>query len=80
MISYPELAYLMDNRLSLSFGITNLLDTQKSGNVLHMCNLKTTQIEWKDMREASLTLTYRFNSSKDRYKGTGAGKQEQQRL
>lgn len=72
--------YLMDNRFSLNFGVTNLLDTQKSGNVLHMRNLKTTQIEWKDMREASLTLTYRFNSSKDRYKGTGAGKLEQRRL
>lgn len=72
--------YFMNNNLSLSIGITDLFDSQKTGNMLYLNNLSTTQIEWRDNREVSFTLRYRFNSAKDRYKGSNAGKEEQRRL
>lgn len=72
--------YFLNNNLSLSVGVTDLFDSQKSGNILYLNNLNTTQIEWRDNREMSITLTYRFNSTKGRYKGDGAGKEEQERL
>lgn len=72
--------YFLDNNLSVSLGVTNLTDTRKSGNILYMKNLNTTQTEWNDSREINLTVTYRFNSAKNRYKGKGAGLEEQGRL
>ncbi len=72
--------YFLNNNLSLSVGVTDLFDSQKSGNILYLNNLNTTQIEWRDNREVSITLTYRFNSTKGRYKGDSAGKEEQGRL
>lgn len=35
---------------------------------------------WTDMRRVQLTLRYRFNASKSKYKGTGAGAAEKARL
>ena len=72
--------YFLNNNLSLSVGVTDLFDSQKSGNILYLNNLNTTQIEWRDNREVGVTLTYRFNSTKGRYKGDSAGKEEQERL
>ena len=35
---------------------------------------------WTDMRRAVLTVRYNFNSSKGKYRGTGAGEAEKARL
>lgn len=72
--------YFINNNLAVNVGMTDLFDSQKSGNILNLNNLKTTQIEWQDNREVSITLTYRFNATKNRYKGGSAGKEEQERL
>lgn len=72
--------YFMHNSLSLSIAATDMFDSQKNGIILFMHNLKTTQTEWRDSREICLTLSYRFNTAKDRYKGRSAGKEEQSRL
>ena len=33
-----------------------------------------------DTREVSLTIRYTFNATRSKYKGTGAGNEEKQRL
>lgn len=38
------------------------------------------QLEQHDTRRARITLRYKFNTSKSRYKGTGAGMEQQQRM
>lgn len=34
----------------------------------------------RDTRKASLTIRYRFNSARSKYKGTGAGEQQKSRM
>ena len=38
------------------------------------------QYNIRDTRKASLTIRYRFNSARSKYKGTGAGDQQKSRL
>lgn len=52
----------------------------KRGAVLHTDFKEGTQISWTDNREIALTIRYKFNPSKTRYKGTGAGKAEKDRF
>ena len=40
----------------------------------------TTFSEYYDHQRVSLTATYKFNSTKSKYKGTGAGQSEKNRL
>jgi hypothetical protein len=39
-----------------------------------------TQYNVRDTRKASLTIRYRFNSARSKYKGTGAGDQQKSRM
>lgn len=71
---------LLNNNLTLSVGVTDLFDSQKSGNILHLNNLNTTQVEWNDSREVSVSVVYNFNSARKRYKGRNAGEEEQRRM
>lgn len=71
---------LLNNNLTLSVGVTDLFDSQKSGNILHLKNLNTTQVEWNDSREVSVSVVYNFNSARKRYKGRNAGEEEQRRM
>ena len=38
------------------------------------------QYNIRDTRKASLTIRYRFNSARSKYKGTGAGEQQKSRM
>jgi hypothetical protein len=38
------------------------------------------QTSWYDSREFVLTLRYNFNTTRSKYKGTGAGNDEKNRL
>ena len=42
--------------------------------------MQSEQTSWSDSREIVLTLRYKFNISRSKYKGTGAGNAEKNRL
>ncbi|WP_418895161.1 outer membrane beta-barrel family protein [Limibacterium fermenti] len=70
----------LNNRLSLAVGVSDVFHSQKEGNDLFFYQTSTSQISWTDSREFFVTLRYKFNTTKSRYKGTGAGRSEADRF
>lgn len=42
--------------------------------------IQTEQVGWSDSREFGLTVRYKFNTTRSKYKGSGAGYEEKNRL
>ena len=70
----------LKDRLALRIGGTDLFHTQKEGGISYTESMETQQISTFDSREFVLTVTYKFNTSRSKYKGTGAGQAEKNRL
>lgn len=88
-------AYLSNNQFVVNVGITkSFLNDQlqvalkghdvfrgrKDGTLLHNHQMDLLQFNQYDSREVELTVRYKFNSVKSKYKGTGAGENELKRL
>ena len=71
---------LLKDCLTVRLGVSDLFKSTKSGNVLHFNGMTTTQTEWSDSREVFLTVRYKFNVTRSKYKGKGAGDKEKNRL
>ena len=71
---------LMKDRLSIQLKGADLLHTEKHGTVMYAGSMQTKQISWYDSRQFVLTLRYKFNTTRSKYKGTGAGNDEKNRL
>jgi len=70
----------LKDRLAFRIGGTDLFHTQKDGGISYTESMETQQISTYDSREFVLTVTYKFNTSRSKYKGTGAGQAEKNRL
>ena len=70
----------LKDRLALRIGGTDLFHTQKGGGIGYTESMETQQISTYDSRQFVLTVTYKFNTSRSKYKGTGAGQAEKNRL
>ncbi len=69
----------LKDRLSVSVTGYNLLNAQD--NVKLRYGLRTMrQSQLRDTREVEFTLRYKFNAAQSKYKGTGAGSSEKERL
>lgn len=68
------------DRCSLRVQGTDLFHTDKSSVTLFTGTMKTTQVSSYDSRQFILTFTYKFNTTRSKYKGTGAGNSEKSRL
>ena len=71
---------LPKDRLALRIGGTDLFHTRKEGGIGYTESMETQQISTYDSRQFVLTVTYKFNTSRSKYKGTGAGQAEKNRL
>lgn len=69
-----------DDRLSIRLQGYDLLGTEKNKKLSHFDCIQTEQIGWNDSREIGLTVRYKFNTIRSKYKGTGAGNEEKERL
>lgn len=69
----------MNNRMSLQLQVTDLFNTRKS-HVLLYSGLRTMKLEDEMRRTVSLTFRYKFNPTKSKYKGTGAGAEQKARM
>ena len=54
--------------------------TEKNKMLSYFDGIQTKQIGWSDSREFGLTIRYKFNTTRSKYKGTGAGNEEKNRL
>lgn len=70
----------MNDAFSIELKGTDLFLTNKEYNLLQCSAVSIYQINSYDTREFSVTLRYKFNASKSKYKGTGAGSSEKNRL
>lgn len=70
----------LDNALSLTLEAKDLFDT--GGSDLYLCNdaVQLSQKNHSPRRSVMLTVQYRFNTTRDRYRGTGAGNSEKSRF
>ncbi|WP_313382355.1 outer membrane beta-barrel protein [Proteiniphilum saccharofermentans] len=69
-----------DNRLRVELKGHDLFRGQKDGNLLYNDRMELYQVNRYDSREIELTVRYNFNSARSKYKGTGAGNAEINRL
>ena len=87
-VTISEPLYLLDigatktflnDRLSIQVTGHNLLDSQEHYKLRY--GLRTMcQTQRRDVREVEFTVRYKFNAAQSKYKGTGAGSSEKERL
>ncbi len=70
----------MNDKLSVSFYVADLFKTNKNSVVTCYGTLRESIYEPKALRNINLTVRYKFNVSRSKYKGTGAGEGQKNRL
>ena len=70
----------LNDRLSVTVGVNDLFNRTANHVILYTNNLKTSVNEGYDSRQAYVTLRYKFNTARSKYKGTGAGESERKRF
>lgn len=69
----------LKNRLTFQFKAGNLLETNNTRNTIFN-TLNTTSLKQFFVRHYSLTVRYKFNPAQSKYRGTGAGESQKQRM
>ena len=69
----------LNDRLSLQLQATDLFNSSQAPLTLYSGNRLMT-IDQEARRRVSLTLRYKFNAAKSKYKGTGAGQSQRDRM
>ena len=69
----------MNNRMSLQFQVSDLFNTRKS-HILMYSGLRTMELDDEMRRTVRLTFRYKFNPTKSKYRGTGAGQSQKARM
>lgn len=70
----------LNDQLQVSIKGHDLFKGKKEGKLLYNHQMDLYQINRYDSHKFELTMRYKFNSAKSRYKGTGAGQKEIDRL
>ncbi len=71
---------LLNNALGVTLEANDLFDSGKKDALLCSDAVQIVQKNYSQRRSVMLTLQYRFNTTRDRYRGTGAGNSEQSRF
>ena len=69
-----------NDRLSIKLAGEDLLDRSRDGNLVYNHQVKLWQGNYYDRRRFVATIRYKFNTTRSKYKGTGAGNDEKNRL
>lgn len=73
--------FLKNKALSLKLAWNDVFHSMKYRNEVYAPqSLLYEHVHWTDMSYVTLTVRYTFNSIKNKYKGTGAGREEKERL
>lgn len=70
----------LDGRVSLKCAGEDLLDRNRDGNLCYNHQVRLYQGNYYDRRRFVVTLRYKFNTTRNKYKGVGAGNDEKKRL
>ena len=69
-----------DNAFSITLEAKDLFDTSRNEGAFYNDAVQLVQKNFTPGRSVMLTLQYRFNTTRDRYRGTGAGNSEKSRF
>ena len=69
-----------NGRLSIKLAGEDLLDRFRDGNLVYNHQVQLWQGNYYDRRRFVATIRYKFNTTRSKYKGTGAGNDEKSRL
>ena len=69
-----------NDRLSIKLAGEDLLDRSRDGNLVYNHHVQLWQGNYYDRRRFVATIRYKFNTTRSKYKGTGAGNDEKNRL
>lgn len=70
----------LKNRLSFQLFIYDLFGTNNSHMIAHFGKMKETVYDGLSTSKVSLTVRYKFNTTRSKYKGTGAGESQKNRM
>ena len=70
----------LNDRLSVTVGVNDLFNRSANQLLLYTNNLSIDTKQELDSREFYVTLRYKFNTARSKYKGTGAGQSERKRF
>ena len=73
-------AFFKDNSLKISLDIDDLLNTRYYPFTAYGDHTYSDNRNHQDYRRIGLTVSYTFNATKNKYRGSGAGQAEKQRL
>ena len=72
--------FLKENNLTVRLSFNDIFHTQHNAMTSYGIQTSTTFSEYYDHQRVGITVSYKFNSTKSKYKGTGAGQSEKSRL
>lgn len=72
--------FFFNDKLSVKLSGTDLFHGMKSGNRMYYNKASSLQISQYDSRQVMFTVRYKFNTTRNKYKGSGAGESEKERL
>ena len=70
----------LKNRLSFQLFIYDLFGTNNSHTIAYFGKMKETVYDGLSTSKVSLTIRYKFNTARSKYKGTGAGQSQKDRM
>ena len=70
----------LKNRLSLQLFVYDLFGTNDSHMIAHFGKMKEMVYDGLSTSKVSLTVRYKFNTTRSKYKGTGAGQEQKNRM
>ena len=70
----------LNNALSVTLEAKDLFNSSQRDAMMYNDAVRIVQRDYSPGRSVMLTLQYRFNTTRDRYRGTGAGNSEKSRL
>ena len=70
----------LKDKLSLQLYVDDIFKTTRTGAMMYFGEMRQASFEAPALRKVSLTVRYKFNTSRSKYKGTGAGAGQKGRL
>lgn len=71
---------LAKNKWNLNLAVTDLLNTYSNRKWMQIADVLNWSVGNNTVRKVELTVSYNFNSTHSKFRGTGAGNAEQRRL
>ena len=70
----------MNDRMNVNLRVNDIFASQRSSYIIYGDCMQFGKWNYSDTRNVRLTVSYKFNSTRSKYRGTGAANEELNRL